>query len=272
MATAERQPERPAFRGKLLRELPIPAAGLLSDDEFGNAVLGEYNERVRMDFHDNPALHIFKVAEGYVQGSNPFACALLDMIVRPELRVASPPDLQVIHLTEERTDEPLDLRGCYKDAALALRTVGEPNGYLADKLSRQVGLQTPLPVVIFLSGLELVQDEQSPCGLSFRLTDEARFFTAPVLMEKSGHFQNVAVDPVTGLPRELGGDQRYYYGVQEGLTRIYVGRGWSLDTIWDELANSQTDGRVVLIDNSVPFDDVAEYVSILDQATDLIGS
>jgi hypothetical protein len=259
------------FRGQPLRDVPVPTAYVLCDDEFGAAVLAEYHDRVRLEFHENPFLKIFKVSGGHVHGSNPFACCLLDSIVRPYLRVATPPDLQAILDSRNRCAEPLRLRGFYKDVALALRTAGEPNGYLALKLNEQIGLKTPLPVAIFLSGLEIVNDSESPCALAFRLTRDAHYFTAPILSEKSGHFQNRGIDLATGLPGELGGEQRYYYGSDQGLTRIYIGRGWSIDTIWDELGNSQVDGRVVFVENRVPPAQVARYLSSLDQAARNVG-
>ncbi len=58
--------------------------------------------------------------------------------------------------------------------------------------------------------------------------------------------------------------------MQGGLARLYIGRGWSVDSIWDELANSQPDGGVVIADNAVPPQKVAEYISLLDAATGVL--
>jgi len=261
---------RPGFPGRKLRDMPVPAVDLLRGDEFGRSVLAEYHDRVRLDYDNNSHLRIFKTVGELVEGSNPFAVCLLDMVLRPTSRVATPPDLQAAVEAESLTADPPDLRGCYKDCGLVLRGIGEPNSYLAQRLNEQVGLKTALPVVIFLSGLKLVKDQNSPYGLAFELTENATFFTSPVMLANSGHFDNSAVDRVTGIPTTIGGTERYFYAMQEGLARLYIGRGWSLDTIWEELANSQPDGAAVIADNSVPPSKVGDYISLLDAATDAL--
>lgn len=271
MSDTTQETEAPTFGGQPLRDVPVPKVGLLRDDEFGAEVLSEYHDRVKADYDNNPALRIFKVSAGVVHGSNPFACCLIDKIVRPELRVATPVDVQAVLDARSKYADAPNLRGYYKDVALALRSIREPNGYLAERLNEQVGLKTPLPVVIFLSGLEVINDSDSPCGLSFALGENSYLFTASILTEQSGHFDNEQVDRNTGLPKSLGGSERYYYGTEEGLSRVYIGRGWSLDTIWDELANSQPDGRVVLVSNRVPVYKVSKYLERLDDATEVLG-
>ncbi|MCK4376059.1 MAG: hypothetical protein KAX19_12045 [Candidatus Brocadiae bacterium] len=252
--------------------MPIPAATLWRDDEFGTAVLSEYSERVRLDFDENPFLKVLKVAAGIVHGSNPFAACLVDMIVRPRARVATPVDLQAILDSRNKTSTPVRMRGGYKDAALALRSVKEPNSYLAERLAEQLDPKMEWPVVIHLSGLELIKDPESPCGLSFQFTPGTRAFHAPILLAGSGHFDNALVDRETGLPTRIEGAGRYFYSTEEGLARMYLGRGSSIDTIWNELGHSQVDGRVVLVDNSVPSEEVAEYIARLDAATELLES
>ncbi|MGD2173949.1 MAG: hypothetical protein PVJ27_00990 [Candidatus Brocadiaceae bacterium] len=270
MAGKEQEEGRFPFAGKPLRDIPLPAATVLRDDEFGEAVLSAYHDTVKREFSNHEHLRIFKAAGGAVHGSNPFACVVLDSIVRPELRVATPPDIQAILDARGKTRDALTLQGFYKDTALALRGIREPNSYLAQSLNEQVGLQIELPLIIYLSGLRLTEDTASPYGLSFRLTENSTYFTAPVLAEKSDHFNSSAVDRATGLPVQLGGTERYFYSMEEGLSRIYVGRGLSIDTIWDEMANSQADGRVVFVDNSVPAGKVSQYLGRLDKATDLL--
>jgi hypothetical protein len=273
MAEAQEQAEAGSFEGKPLREVPLPTAEFLRDDAFGESVLSEYHDRWRSDYGANENLRIFKTAGGIVHGSNPFAAVLIDMILRPDYRVATPADLQAVYDAERRSNaEPPNLRGCYKDAGLVMRTIGEPNGYLAQKLNQQVGLKTELPVVFCLAGLDLVLDDDSPYGLAFEVTEDTRYCSAPIMMEKSGHFDNKDVDRSTGLPTRLGGSERYFYSMQEGLSRLYVGRGWSLDSIWDELANSQPDGRIVLFDNSVPCQKVAKYLAYMDAANKFLQS
>lgn len=270
MAQAKRGAGPPSFPGKALRDVPVPAAEVWVDDEFGKAVLNEYNERVRVDFDENPFLRVFQVAGGIVHGSNPFATCLVDMIVRPSLRVATPPDLHAVLVAQRKASTLVNIRGGYNDAGLVLRSVKEPNSYIAQNFVEQLDPKMAWPVVIYLSGLQLVKDPKSPCHLSFRLTRESHAFSAPIMDEKSGHFDDAHVDGATGLPTQLGGTGRYFYSTEEGLARLYLGRGSSLDTIWDELGNSQADGRVCLVKNDVPPDKVSEYLRLVDVATDLL--
>jgi hypothetical protein len=270
MAEARKPVELPPFQGKALRDLPVLRGEVWKDNEFGNAVLQEYNDRVRLDFDENPFLKIFKMAGGVVHGSNPFGVVLLDMIVRPELRVATPPDLQAILEARGKAADLPQIRGGYKDSAFALRSVKEPNSYLAEAFVEQLDPKIAWPVVIYLSGLELVKDSESPCGLSFKFTFYTHAFHAPILEQSSDHFYNAKVDRKTGLPTELGGTGRYFYSTEEGLSRVYLGRGSSIDTIWDELSNSQADGRVVFFDNSLPPERVSEYLKRLDHAGRLL--
>lgn len=271
MANSEEQGTRPEFRGQRLREFTVPKVGFLRDDAFGEAVLSEYHDRVRRDFAGHEALKVLKTAGGVVHGSNPFAAVLIDMIVRSEFRVAAPADLQAAHDAEKKSESAPNLRGCYKDTALVLRSVSEPNSYLAEQLNGQIGLKTKLPAVICLTGLELVADKESPLGLSFELTEDALYFSAPLMERESDHFDNSAVERATGLPEELGGSERYFYSTEEGLCRLYVGRGWSLDSIWDELPNSQPDGRIVLVDNAVPPPKMAKYLAYMDAANKFLA-
>jgi hypothetical protein len=270
MRQGQRHEGLPPFPGEPLRDVPVPSAYLLGDDEFGTAVLAEYATRVRNEFNDNPALKILKMGGGVVHGSNPFAVCLIDMIVRPRCRVATPVDLQAILASRGKSSFPEKMRGGYKDAALVLRTVSYPNVYIAQKLGGQIDVKMERPVCIFLSGLQLVNDPESPCGLCFKFTRDTRAFSAPVLDSPSGHFDNANVDPATGLPKSISGEGRYFYGMPEGLARFYLGRGSSLDTIWDELANSQADGRIVIVDNTAKSEVVADYIRRLDKATGVL--
>jgi hypothetical protein len=272
MGKTGEQAQRPEFAGTPLRDVPVPAADLLRDDDFGTSILAEYNERTRRDFGDHPFLKVLKTSGGVVHGSNPFAVCLVDMIVRPRVRVATLVDLQAILDSKGKVASTVPLRGGYKDAALALRSVRQPNAYLAEHLAEQIGAKFQWPAVVLLSGLALVKDDNSPCGLGFQATDQTSAFHAPVLSEKSGHFSNQLVDRATGLPARVEGTGRYFYSIEGGLSRVYMGRGSSIDTIWDELGNSQADGRIVLVDNTVPSRKLGPYTAKLDEATDLLAT
>ena len=101
------------FRGKSLIKVP-EEVGFLQGD-FGQEVLGEYNARVKEDYHSNKNLQVLSYINDTVTGSNPFAVALINKIIASDgLHVATQADLEKILKTQA-----LVLQGTYEDSALA---------------------------------------------------------------------------------------------------------------------------------------------------------
>lgn len=234
----------PQFEGNPLIEIPefISSANFLEGD-FGKAFLQEYQGRVREDYNDNSALNVLSYDNGVVVGSNPFAVVLANQILRQEgLRTATPADLQKI-----LDSNALDLRGHYEDAALVWRSTDSPNEYLARNLKEQAGERMVSPTMIHLSVLGLVNDSESPRGLTFKVTDETELIHAPILNKNLGYFNDKDVDRETGLPKKLGKEGRDFYTRQTGLSGLCLHGSLGLVSCWYGLTSSYSDGRVVVI-------------------------
>ncbi len=212
----------------------------------GQAILDEYNQIVSTDYQEASALNVLSFADNVVKGSNPFAFVLLNKILtQKKMRIATPADL-------ERTleKEAINLKGTYGDSGLVLRSENNPNEYLAKNLASQVkekgynvGGDT---IMIPLAGLGLIYDSNSPNDLSFQLTDSSEIIYAPQL-NKTNHGKKFNSADKQGLPVfEDNGSRTLYSNESGGLCRLY--RNWVLvlGARGTDLANSGSDGRVVV--------------------------
>ena len=224
----------------------------LSNQSFLNgepekAVLDEYQGRASKDYGDASALKVLSYSDNLVEGSNPSAAVLVNQIVQPKLYVATQADLERILKSVS-----LALQGTYEDSGLVLRSEGEPNSYLARNLYTQIKERNPkqeLPVIIPLAGLELSEDKNSNYGLSFTLKEDAEIIYAPIL-NKPGDFSNEDINEKTGLPERTGNGNRTLYTRDSGLSRLCLSRYLGLYSRDDGLADSNVNGRVVVVDGS----------------------
>src|SRR3989338_6859252 len=235
---------KPKFNGKPLIEVPkeYPTIGFLERD-FGKSVLEEYKGRSK-DY--NKHLDILSYKDNIVQGSNPFAVVLMNKVLNEEgLKTVSQSDLEkAIKLNA------LNLNGTYEDTALILRNENNPNSYLAKDLMKQVkerNKKAKTPIMITLNQLELVNDTASEYVLAFKLKEDAEIIYAPILNDEVGNFSSEDIDEKTGLPIKLGKGNRTLYTRDSGLSRLCLGRNLGLSARDDDLANSDSDGRVVVV-------------------------
>src|SRR3989344_818325 len=238
---------KPKFNGKPLIEIPkeYPTIGILEGD-FGKWALGEYKGRARADFQGNKNLDVLSYQDDKVTGSSPFAVVLMNKVLNEEgLKTASQSDLEkAIKLNA------LSLNGTYEDTALILRNENNPNSYLAKHLMKQVkerNEKAKTPIMITLNQLELVNDTASEYGLAFKLKEDAEIIYAPILNDEVGNFSSEDIDEKTGLPIKLGKGNRTLYTRDSGLSRLCLGRNLGLSARDDDLANSDSDGRVVVV-------------------------
>ncbi len=162
------------------------------------------------------------------------------------LHVATPADLELILRAHA-----LPLGGQYEDSALALRTEGKQNTYLAQHLVKQVKARTgqnpKTTLMIPLAGLDIENDSASQYGLAFRLRENAELIEAPVL-NKPGRFTSADVDPAIGLPRTTGKEgDRMLYTINSGLSRLFLYRDLDLFSNRGNLADSYGFGRVAVV-------------------------
>jgi len=233
---------------KPLIEIPIsvPTISFLTGND-GKQILDEYNGRVDQDFGGSNTLKALEYKNGVVQGSNPFAVALIGQIVRGSgLRAATPADIE----TSIRTGDILGIKEkCYIDTALVLRDDQNPNVYLARDLIAQLDCrQLEYPVMIPLAGVGIIRNDESPYGLAFTVHENAQVISAPVL-NMGGRFNSEDMDRLIGLPNRVGdnGARRLYVVIKSGLSRLDVGGDLSLSADSDDLGGSSPVGRVAVV-------------------------
>lgn len=259
----------PEFKGRSLVEIPksIPTANVLGGD-FGKSVLQEYKQVAETKYKGADALDVLSYHNDVLEGSNPFAVALVNQIVSQEgLRNATQVDLErAIRLNKVNQQLGLNLKGIYEDSSLVLRSEAEPNEYLAKNLAKQIKARQALkpPVMIPLNGLKLVNDSQSEHDLSFELKEDAQIIYAPIL-NKSGNFTSEDVDEQTGLPRKTGDNgDRTLYTRDSGLSRLCLGGGLGLGSCSGGLTDSDSGGRVVVVGDSAV--DPEKYVAEINKS------
>ncbi|MCX6749377.1 MAG: hypothetical protein NTW17_01365 [Candidatus Pacearchaeota archaeon] len=178
----------PVNEAKPLIEIPtdIPQIGFLGGEQ-GR----EIDSSIKKDYKDFPVMRVGNYSGGVVKGSNPFYVVGVQSKLSSGIRVSTQGDLE----TAIRIANSLELRGTYEDTGLVLRTEGNPNAYLAQKLMKQVkdrtGERTRMPVMIPLCGIELVKDQDSPQGLAFKLKEDVEIIYAPILNSLYNRFGSV---------------------------------------------------------------------------------
>lgn len=212
---------------------------------FRRQVLNEYYSLVQSEYQNASALQKLSFAYKVVKGSNPFVFVLLDRVLQNHGKwVARPIDLE-----KALEKGVINLNGTYGDSGLVLRSVSNPNEYLANNLATQVkskgytvGRDT---VMIPLAGLRLAYDVNSPHNLSFQLTDSSEIIYAPQL-NKTNQGKKFNHTNEQGLPVFEGGGSRTLYSNENGLCRLF--RDWNLDLCagYEDLAYSNSGGRVIV--------------------------
>ena len=252
----------PKFQGKSLIAVPefVPSIGFLEGD-FGKEVAKEVDSKYK---GFNAVEKIGKYDSGVVKGSNPLYVVAVNEVIRPEgLRTATQADLE-----KALKIGVLSLRGQYEDTALVLRTEGDPNSYLAKHLMKQVKARgsNNMPVMIPLVGLDLERDSSSPCGLAFKLRDDAEIFYDPILNKSGGNFSSLDIDEKTGLPKKLSEGDRYFYTRDDkaGLSRLNLSRDLFMYSSWSDLQGSGSYGRVVVMSAKGASQNFSSYVSKLE--------
>ena len=200
-----------------------------------------------------------------VKGSKPFYLVAVNHELRGNaLHTATPAELEMILAANARKESlGLNFLGTYEDSALVVRTDGDPNKYLAKHLVQQLRARNPklkLPVMIPLTGFDLVKDQNSPYGLSFVLRDEADIIYAPILNSKDNSFDSKQINASTGLPLKLGTGSRNFYARKEGISRLFLSRGLDLGSYDESLADSVVGGRVVIVGGEAAGFEIAQQL------------
>lgn len=163
----------------------------------------------------------------------------------------------------------LDLQGHYEDApVVVLRSASdsyEPNNYLANSLAKNLEIKKfKAPLVV--SGLEVVADNESQYGLSFKKTDKTEVFEAPDLSHKNNQRRFSRVNPDYSVEFNDKAS-RTLYTRDNGLSGLCLGRGLGLGSRVERLEDSDSYGRVVVIDSAEGTQkNIQKYISQLQKA------
>lgn len=234
----------PVNEAKTLIEIPknIPQIGFL-----GGKQGQEIDASIKKDYKDFPVMQIGNYSEGKVRGSSPFYVVGVQSKLPFGVRVATQGDLEIAMRVGA-----LNFSGTYEDTGLVLRNKDNPNSYLARNLMGQIkerlGKKAKMPVISPLYEMELVKNQDSPHGLSFKLKDDAEIIYDPILNESNGSkFTSENVDVKTGLPIKVGSGNRTLWTRDSGLSKLCLGGDLDLYSYFDSLEDSYVYGRVVLV-------------------------
>jgi hypothetical protein len=165
------------------------------------------------------------------------------------LRTATPADVQRIINMDENF-----LKGVYTDLGIVLRSIENPNKYLAAQLAEQsirrnYKYSNSNPLVFKPSDLELILDSNSPSGLGFNISEQSTPFNAPKLSNKN-HGKKFNLTNYTGMPVFDKDGTRTNYTNDNGLHRLYLGRCLDLGSGGGNLVYSDGYGRVVVLSDA----------------------
>ncbi|MEK6915607.1 MAG: hypothetical protein AABW89_03650 [Nanoarchaeota archaeon] len=217
------------------------------EGDFGGEVLAKYNELVQQKYGDNPMLKKFTRHDGIVKGSNPYSfVAMNEVLSKYGGRLAHPAEIDFII-----QEGMLPLRGQYEDMALVLRSVAEPNLYLAQRLSQQLGengitFSNENPTMIPLRSLDLVVDTRAPQKLAFTIKDPSAVVAAPKLAH-SNNGRKFFYSDNNGLPIFDENGDKTLYTENDGLRVLFRYWGLYLVARYADLTDDVADGRVVYI-------------------------
>ena len=180
-------------------------------------------------------------------GSNLFKILFLNQI---GIQTATLPELELALENE------MDLKKCYEDGReVILRSIGDnsykENDYLAKslfELIRRRKFNNPF----IIKGLEVIEDDNSAYGLSFKPADDFSFFEAPDFSHKNNqrNFLRINEDYSIDFADENQTSSRILYTREGGLSGLNLYRYLDLNSYWDNLAYSDSDGRVVVLNKT----------------------
>ena len=178
-----------------------------------------------------------------INGSNLFKVLFLNQI---GIRTASLGELECA------LENGLALQGQYEDApAVVLRSANDshsPNDYLAKSLAKDIGVKKfKAPLVV--TGLEVVADDNSQYGLSFRKIDKTQVVEASDLDHTNHQRKFSRINSDYSIQFDEKGT-RTLWTRDNGVSGLYLDRGSGLGSRGEGLAYSGDSGRVVVVNNT----------------------
>ncbi len=221
---------------------------------FGQSIYDAYQQGRDSTYNGNPNLRL-QLQDGVVTGSNFFDAVLINQLLRQgnvqgNPRTPLPADLSNPEVLEM-------VRGKYYIDSQALVLRGTTDSYnskndpLARFLAEQEGVDLSRlerePALIY--GFDLKLDESKEgYGLLVVPSDNFTVHHDDRLNNKWNGYRFNNVDEM-GLPTNLDKNKgsRTFYTRDSGLSRLDLGRGLDLGSGWNDLGNSDSDGRVVVL-------------------------
>jgi len=213
-----------------LREADFPSARFLLKEE-----QAKYEEACK--HFSEKAKEVLNIKRN---GSNLFKVLLLNQI---GIKTATLFEL------ESALENGLDLQGHYEDApVIVLRSAGDSysnNDYLAKSLADSLGVKEfKAPLVV--SGLEIVCDDKSGYGLSFKRTDKTQFVDAPALNPRNYQRKFSRINSDYSIDFHDNGN-RVLWTRDNGISGLCLDRCLDVGSRDVGLAYSDDSGRVVVV-------------------------
>ena len=172
---------------------------------------------------------------------------------------------------EEAVENGLDLKNFYVDGReVVLRSAGDshsPNDYLAKNLADYFArehFETPLVI----RGLRIRQDDNSDYGLLLVPTDKTEIFEAPDLGDENNGRRFSKINPDYSIEFDEENGTKTLFTRKDGLSRFCLSRGQYLDSGSRYLADSNCNGRVVVVSAGGAQENFDECLSQLKKERD----
>lgn len=222
--------------------------GSFIEGEDSERFLADHNKDADEKYQGNKNLKILSYSEGVAKGSNIFAVARIDTKLREQgLRTATLQDLGNETILDMIRDK------YYVDApVLVLRSLKDSlnprNNNLAEKLAEYLDVSKieKTPALITGFGVASWPEDSENYGLQFVPRSDFSVSYDDRLLAKYNQEKFSKTDEL-GLPIFDKKGTRTWYTREDGLSRLYLYRDFILDSSSDYLADSDENGRVVVV-------------------------
>ncbi len=226
----------------------------LPEGEDAEELYNTFNQDIKDNYVNNLKIKVlnYDSKTNSITGSNIFAVSRLSEILREYgLRTAIPSDDRYGNISN------LVKGRFYTDFnALILRTAGDsykPNDKiakdLAEKIENREG-KLKLPLIVVAPLVRYSQDKENSYQLVFDLSDKTQIIEDERLDGKKYRTEKFNEVDDLGLPLFNKEGDRTWYAREDGLARLYLGRGLYAGSDAGVLACSSAGARVVLVSSS----------------------
>ncbi|MEK6889504.1 MAG: hypothetical protein AABW80_05365 [Nanoarchaeota archaeon] len=234
--------------------VPTILTAFAEGDKFAPALYEAFRRDIKERFGDNQYLNVLTLVQAgkdnpaYMTGSNTFSASRLDNMVRPfNMRVVTLADLsnpQVLSMVKDNhySDTPAFVVQSNKDNREQNRGILKQVTELAE--SKAGSIKYPFMV----QGFDVVPSEEDRAGYGLKVVARPDFAVAQDerLSGKNNEKQFTDVDEL-GLPKFDKNGKRQFFARDNGISGLYLVSDLNLSANDDNLANSNEDGRVVLV-------------------------